>query len=105
MNNNTTIVIPNGNVKIYNYEEVEFDTGIPWKDVAFISIVVSFGDEIATIFTKDNKSHVFDSARELGGEYNRTDDEITEVYGIVPNQFKEWADCPAKERDNYRSWK
>lgn len=102
--NNTKVIIPEGNVKIYNYDNVEFDTGIAWKDVAFIAIVISFGDEIATIFTKDNKAHVFDSARELGGEYDRTDDEITSVYGLVPNQFKEWAGCTGKERD-YRSWK
>ena len=95
--NNTTAIIPDGNVIIRNCENRKADTGIPWNNVSCLSVVVSFGDEIVTIFTKDGEVKTFDSDRMLPpicgksrGSF-RCEDEIQSIFGLMPEQFAEWS--------------
>lgn len=84
-------------VKILDYENNIYETDVDIEDVNFIIVTVISGDEILSIFTKDDKTINIDSAM-LSGNFRFMD--LYDYQYIVPtSDLAEW-----NERKNVYDW-
>lgn len=79
-------------IKIYNYNDELFDTGIPTSDFSKISkllVEVISGDEVLTVFYKDGGVKSFDAA-DLSNEKRESDDFDNKYYITTKSEFNKW---------------
>lgn len=84
-------------VKILDYENNIYETDVDIEEVNFIIVTVLSGDEVLSIFTKDDKTINVDSAM-LSGNFRFQD--LYDYQYIVPtSDLAEW-----NERKNVYDW-
>ena len=82
------------NLKIMNYEDKKFDTGIPIEDIEYIDVCVLTGDEVVIIHCKDSR-HKFDSA-DLADNH-RIKDYFDASYTVDKSELADWSN----RKDSY----
>lgn len=77
------------NLKIKNYQNVRFDTGIPMEQVESLFVRVITGDEIVTVHKTDGTEEEFDSA--CLADNPRITDYWDGDYGVHKDDLEAWS--------------
>ena len=87
----------NETLKIYNYDDILFDTGFPLSRIEELNVSIVSGDEIVTIIDIDGHVHTYDAA--ILAEDARLQNHNDGGYVVEKDKIRKWT-----HRENSHDW-